>query len=661
MSVVQYPRQPCAVNLGSSPQRVNYAVNSSFPSRKPRPSSLKRHRSYKKDLKDNMQHAALINIVAAVNEDLHARSTPKRARAFSSNHIRSNVTLISNFLLPHHEKTVSIPPSRQRMFQMPAEIVQRKPVYYKHSGDLEVRSPSQLKLLDEREAYNLRVQRNDPMKRAKLVAEKVAKTQAPKPQFVEVNFSGPDSKNTDDRSSIASRDRNSRASSGVRRLGTLKNQEERKVCDLHMCEAVDFLDDGEIEEDPFKQILDDSRKLIPPSSTPVPYLRTKTLPIIFPVKKSKTMVRSDSRSSRSPIVYKDRPLSRNLRRPALDTTNKSQVETLRCFEDLTIYSLSRARDIVVGKLVHQTENRSNPPSPRVQSTKSRSPKRLPSPSSRGRIHQAGVTPYLSNSRTIDSFESSYQARKALNEAVQRVMSGRRSIDSKGNVRLINSASSKKSCLTKSTGLSDAVSGTKNSKKVQFRGSQSSDDSAEDSLRDEPITKPVPKGGSMVLQAQNTEPKLRSFSPSIQPMSSRELLRLEKKILPAFIPPPVDMKPNYFLTGSLITVHQIKSSNSEASSDTATRASNSPGEQQNKRARDEKDCDNVEDGFVDDESETESTDDDKDDKIGFYKLVKALDRQPYEGFEHRKIRRSAGSSRSRDGEREKPTYVKVRLS
>lgn len=695
MSVAHYPGRPGLGVFSSVTPHMNYTVNSYFPSRQPRPSSLRGHKPLKRDIKDTMQHATLINIVAAVNEDINGRSVPRKEPV--PHPVRSTVTVISNIMLPH-EKTVSIPQAKQRIFSMPEEIVQRKPVYYKHSGDLEVNTQSHLKLVYEGDAYNLKVKKNAADKKSKPPATQIIKTLPNKPRVLDVNFSSTKKNIKPDDKNKPSNENETRVTSCVRRLGSVKIKEPRQVHDISKCDIVDLSDTPEENINPANMsILDDSQKAIPPyTASKIPYIRTKSLPVLFPTKINNRIL--PPQYQKQPTIYKDRPLSHSLRKQTPDSMYKriTNLPSGFGFGELSINNGINQAPNVSGRLVHDSEKQPTIRSSLSGNSRQRNNRNIGSVASQniGRDYST-VFITLPNERpdytSASSYGSSYRSKYTLHEAVQRAMSCRStkggSAMTKNDNRSAISARSKKSCLTSRSGLSETLSGIRTPKRVQFISSGSSLNSSDaNNPTEEPNSDQVVDGGSSIIRSHVPSSTIRAFSPGIQPMSVRELLRLEQKILPSNTPLPPDISPHYYSTSSLISVHTLLRSNSDLSSrlfissdddsdnevsETKQKESseNNHSEDINDMETTENSSEITEDSMNENEGYDKSTeDDDRDDsgdsdKEGYYKLVKAVDRQPYDGFEHKKLRRTSGNSKCREHEKgtEKARYVKVRLS
>ncbi|XP_060552911.1 uncharacterized protein LOC132714148 [Ruditapes philippinarum] len=689
MSVVQYYGRP---GPGvSATYRMNYAVNSYFPSRKPRPSSLKGNKTLKKDIKETIQHATLINIVAAVNENLHRYTAPRQASGATA---RSTITVIPNVMIPH-EKTVSIPQAKQRIFNMPDEIVQRKPVYYKHSADLEVRTNSHIRFYDEPVSFDLKGQRKGVVKKRVSSAKEFIKSLPNKPRTLDINFQDHlKNKRSENKHIQVQNEYKLRIASSVRRLGCVKKSAPREVYDLPKCDAIDIQDTKTGANDEERSVFDDSKSAIPPfTQTKIPYIRTKSLPVLFPTKTSNSLSATATSSlQKQPLIFKDRPLSQSLRKQTPDSmyTRINHLPGGFGYGGMTINNgINQAPD-VSGKLIHDSEKQPHTKGSASSNARLRLTRTLRSPSSPtiGRRNGNVFTPIQSEFHSKQTNVRSYTSKHDLHEAVRSAINGQvertKSCEARDDSkRILTSARSRKSCLTSKSGISDTLSGNQATKKVQFLSSDSSlDNSDTNSVKDEQSEYFDVRGGSSVLQAPTPTSVLRSFSPAIQPMSARELLRLEQKILPANTrPPPADNLQDYYATKTLLSVHTLLRNDSDISEKPFVCADNNTDNKigvdidkdlkHNVKETHDHDNDIDNDQYTsEDDSEfrvfTDSNDmegeENENDTEGFYKLVKAFDKQPYEGFEHKKIRRASAGSKSKDIEtdNQKAHYVKVRL-
>ncbi|KAL4235677.1 hypothetical protein ACF0H5_004072 [Mactra antiquata] len=686
MSLVHNPHRYNSVSF-NVPTRQNYSINSYFPSRKPRPNSLTGHRTFKKDINDNMRHATLINIVAAVNEDIGSKQQDiRKVSASTYNTGRNRVTILSNIVFPH-DKTVSIPQTKQRDFSVPEKVVSKKPVYYKHSKDLEVNNRNnQIKLFEDGDSYNIKVKLSKLMEKENEILERenVSKLKTEDKKVDDTNKV----KKADDKAPKSSRDSESRMSSGVRRLGSLKRSEPRQLHELHKCDAIDLLDKINDIRDPAKSALDDSRKLIPTNqvTTRVPYIRTKSLPVMFPTKTTNksTWSSPSSSSQKQHLVLSDRPLSRSLRQRTPDSMYKrmSNLPGGFGFDDMSINNGVNEVPDMTAPLVHDSskirKNVTSTATDRLKRSKSsKSPTSPIREMSTIFLTSLNGEEEVSIQRRITASSTLYKSKRALHEAVKRVLNGRTLICEPSLSRKMTieerkepSIKYKRSYQPTSAYTHEILSDRKSPKKVQFQRSDSSagtSDSSATNCRNESNSEEI-EGGSTILKKHTSS--VRSFSPGIQHMSSKELLRLEQKLIPVSGPSPVSPENAvFFSTSSAINLQRTNS-------DLSYRPTSSNGGSVNcdKGERVEHDDDLVSlDSDLDERNVIGEQGSDSEDLYNhvtgnrkgsdFYKLVKAFENDPYCGYEHKKLRRTVSSTKPRESDtnKPKPQYVKVKLS
>ena len=644
MSVIQYPSDAQQSPYASVPNIV-YTVTSSFPPGKTRPRSFHKNDkpSDNRDSKDNVPHAALINIVAAVNVDLPGQTCIKR-----------QVKDAFEKAMSVAERPLSIPKPKQRIFNMPDETVQRKPVYYKNSPDLEVRRESRIRLTDNPDGICFKV---NPVNINRPNVQPVPRLPLSKPCWVDCKSASTrktDTSATANNKCATSRDTDRRTASGVRKLGYKKPTAYNKtVQELPKCDAVDLMDTQ--DDDPAMSVLDDSRKLIPSGAQiSVPYIRTKSLPAIFPTKTSKQ--RPDTVPLNNQRIFKDRPLSQNIR--AWSSVFVPRSRNLNYVEgSLCIHRLNRCYD-------------------QSSSTVSKTTRHV------HEMDLPGDTPIVNINRSMDN-------------RYQRVMSGKSSICTDASVKTTISTLSIRGCLTSRTLNTGPQSSERNgSKKVQFAGS---------SLSNKPENKSF---NSKVGAHSETCPKPVSCSKENKQMSEQELFIVQQRVLPANTPREDQMN-SFPGADSALTIQAINRAYTDVYDPSISRFdpelnhgtafSNLDNTTKNSLNMDhntsglsdigqrirERDClrgsraeSSLED-FSDSTSSSSDDDDDdddcqtmqdipalsicKNDTIEYYRLFKAVDLHSYDSFEHKKIRKSASSSRSKNSKPQKSVFVKVRLT
>ncbi|XP_052774991.1 uncharacterized protein LOC128213383 [Mya arenaria] len=719
MSVLQYPggRSPATVNTTS--KRV-YSVSSGFPQRKPRVRQLTGQSSCKRDVKENLQQATLINIVASVNIDEHSRHVPRRRNLGSvlSDESMDNSSYLdfANIIFPRN-KAVSIPQPKQRVFNMPEETIQRKPVYYKHSQDREVRKDYDVLLFKENQAVKIKPPTREMRHRTSV--QKFVKTLPNKPHVVLMQNSsflpskpkpGQDNSGRKSASSQGSRGRSS-VSSSIRQLGTLKRPiETRVVRDIAKCDAIDLLDseitakdDGYFQNDP-----PESRGRISPQ-TSVPYIRTKSLPVLFPTKTTKTFPRSDyvpyeKQAMEKHHVFKDRPLSDSLRKQTPTSMYKAIMDHPNgaSFETISINNGFNKPPDANAPIIHDTnstkQNHHRVLAGLYHMNRARLRNSLTPSIGRATIH---LHPQVTRHGVETEAKKQFQRSKTeLHQAVHRVMSGR-------SEQMSEIESSKKSILSAKSGHSETEFSQRTPKRVQFNDSSSELNSEEGESVKDTDNCMVQPGGTSVISTPTNE--CRAYSQSMRPMSAKELLRIQQKILPANIP-CVESHNTFLNSDSAITIQSFQQrSNSRISTasvmseeclpnmdddvekedkDTGERVKANDGDHTSENGlenelenQDETRSEEVEVVCGLEEDEEEKEDENKykshmseieayvnegkvalmndNEQLEFYKIFKAVESNTYEGFEHKKIRRTSANSKGSDSK--KALYVKVKLS
>lgn len=644
MSVLQFSGGQCPQTCVPAPRSV-YAVTSGFPPRKTRPRSYNRNDQTfaNQNTKNNIPQAALINIVAAVNVDLHGQSFLRRGNTQVNT---SFDTVLSTLPV----RAVSIPQPQQRIFNMPGKIVQRKPVYYKNSPDLEVGRGSRILFNGNLDRPSLRVRSSKPVDAKRQSVQ--AKTFSPKPQLIvnkhaNMSFDNDKAKSEPiDRNGSSNRE--SRASSGFRKLGNVKVREVKAVKEIPKCDAVDLMDTHDI--DPGMSVLDDSRKIIPSDShIPIPYIRTKSLPALFPAKTTK---RPDSVPQNHQRLFKERPLSHHMQKrlkiSSCDTnTNLSNLESsLNVHRFIYTSSQLNSRSNFTCRVICQARTKSS--ALRRQATEFHFGKEIQRTSSH----------------------------RSSNSGFKRLLSGKSSISTDLSVKTTISSLSIKSCLTsRSEKTQPHCSGQNTTRKVKFSGNSSENDRSEmyDLSEDERKTELI----------SPTEPLCSSLGG--KPMSNQELLTVQQRVLPANTPfenqyKPV-LRPDTAITiqGLTRSCTEISPQNSKLECQESAQILGKPTHEfdgfreATNKIRTEKES-KEEDSSADDSDKSTSSDDEahnlhdmpalslcRRNNVEYYRLFKAVDLHSYDGYEHKKLRRSASSSRVKETNPQKSYFVKVRLS
>ena len=712
MSVLQYPGALGPSNINTSSKRV-FAVSTAFPQRKPRVRYLNSNGSYRRDIKDNIHEAALINIVASVNIDSDLPATHRKVRV-SSGRGSSKDSCDSSFMNFAHlifprNKAVSIPKPTQRVFNMPEETIQRKPVYYKHTLDKEVRKEPDITLGTCSDDH-IRIKVPHMEDKRKNNVENIIKNLPVKPQIMDNSFLYKKSKKNKEsasrKSSSTTYSRQSSSHSGVRPLGSLKRPIKfRELKDVARCEAVDLLESEEQDDTTIKHSPSGKQ-------TPIPYIRTKSLPVLFPTKHAKPPCKSDTAqhpSNEKPHhVFKDRPLSESLRRQTpismyLAIMNEPNGSS---FGSMSINNGLNQPKEVMAPIIHDIYS-ARQPHPRVPAGiyhmnryKLRNPLTQSIGIGRATIHSH--PPPTKPTNELDGRKSPHRSKTELHKEVQRVMSGRSSVRIEIG-RDNEQDACKKSCISSKSRISDVSSGARTPKKVQFTTTPSDLTSEAESERIQSR-----QGGVSVIETPTNECKM--YAQNMRPMSAKELLRIQQKILPANIPcverhqSLQELDPVFTIHGlqqpsvSTVSSASIDSDGTEKELDLGKSEDDDENESPfgSKRETPHENMDDFpyktkeldvdgqtipivieNDDISDEELGVEDGGDvDMDDiearikegkvalanskdELEFYKIFKAVDLNTYESFEHKKIRRTSASTKGSDGK--KAHYVKVKLS
>lgn len=657
MNVIQCQDTFHTVAFPSSSQR-SYAVTSRFPPGKTRPRSYRRNdRADKRYGTNSMQHAALINIVAAVNVDFHGHSFMKRGH----NHDQSDKEVEHEFIIPR-STAISIPQPKQRVFNLPEEIVQRKPVYYKNSPDLEVRGETKFRYTSGVNGCDIDSKQDKSSKTNKQPLDSSLKFPA---KNLSTSSYSATSRSTLKRAS--SEERSLR--SGVRRLGDCcakQKADTKLVCELPKCEAVDLLETSKGHEDPAKSALDNSRKIIPANNhAPIPYIRTKSLPAIFPTKTSRQSSRPDSAIPQTPkSIIKGRPLSENKRKRELVSAKASPIRLSEVIGPLLINNVS-------SRPAAEVYHRNQIPLQRHETASC----------SRSTMHSSGRTTFHSPNLVRTSFDLPLDRRRPLTSG-HRAMSGKSTNSTPLSEKTNTSGLSTRSFLTSYTNTTESLTSERqNVKKVQFASNTYCKQKG--SLKHDP--------GNVVGERPCPGSHYNS------PVSSQEVILMQQKILPVNLPKE-NIRKNFYLPASGITIQRLQRSKTEMTPGRSRYKHYSFKEEKNEEIKSNSrlnadvrtECrtevintadkppeyDKGEEETDDlDSSEDNSSDDEgkrmhesiptlslcKNDTVQYYRLFKAVDLHSYDGYEHKKLRKSAGSSRLKDSGAQKSYYVKVRLS
>ncbi|VDI07307.1 Hypothetical predicted protein [Mytilus galloprovincialis] len=225
------------------------------------------------DMKDNFQQAALINIVASVNNE------NKQRHPSSADTVRNTVNVISNLFL-QRDRQISIP-KPQAFVEVPQKFSKKKPLFNKKSGH----QASEKEI--ENRKRNITLSRSRPLSRDLESAPKQ-----------EIKIAVSLQKNMDDTNSLdGSRDwisspakvRLARSNSPRHRYATLKKKpEQRATTSISTCEAIDILDATESINQPKPSSVSSIREYATSPNQDSNMYRAKSLPALFPVKRRKS-------------------------------------------------------------------------------------------------------------------------------------------------------------------------------------------------------------------------------------------------------------------------------------------------------------------------------------------------------------------------------------
>ncbi|KAH3693157.1 uncharacterized protein LOC127863128 [Dreissena polymorpha] len=683
------------------PSKGLFTMATGFPIRKLRAKTVTSGNiHYSKDMKDTIHQANIINIVAAVNDS--GRVTRREHSDNISDKSTKTVIDFSNVMFPREHSAAVI--SQQRVFEMPSDAIQKKPVYYKHSGDQEVNTAAHMRVYDERHMHIIRRKKVKPPERSKTSIAKIVKNLPMKPQIEDSSFLGTHLNVTSESHRKKSASSQSRYSAmSVRQLGSLKKSSEpRVVHDIAKCDMIDLLDhamknDINGIDNATCDNKTEANQQPQSAQLPVPYLRTKSLPIIFPAKNSKAtnMKQESVPKGKVPHVFKDRPLSQTMRKSfpvSLYRTMLSQPSG----SNLIAFAINNGFNdplelstlIVNDSQIQQDCNQIPKLHQRVTAGiyhMNRSKLRKPLTPNVGRapmhVHHPSMKLLNGNDRSSQLVHDRYTLQRSKtehNEDVRRVMSGKQ----EDNPSHVNSAKSKESHRSFRPDGNTVDHDDKVSSTGQTNGDDvdTSLDTTHESLNEKDI--PDEQGGLCIIQSSKSASK--AFIQDVRPMSAKELLRIQKRILPANQIAQNHNIVQFTPENSGIIIRKVQLSNSSLSSmssiekhdndgGTFDEQSNDPllsiGKYEERLANMKGDvCNtvvldtisttenyarNIEEGKVALMNEQE--------QIEYYKIVKAVDLNTYEGYEHKKMRSSAGSNRKEGDPKSKVHYVKVRLS
>lgn len=227
-----------------------------------------------RDMKDGFQQAALINIVASVNNE------NKQRPATSADSVKSTMNCITNLFLPR-DRQISIP-KPQAFMEVPHTFSKKKPLFNKKSGhqvtekEIEIRKRN-ISLSRPRPSSR------DPELTSKQESIKIAVS------LQRVSDEMNESDGSREWISSPSKVRLARSNSPRHRYISLKKKpEQRATTAISTCEAIDILDATESFSQSKPQSFSSTRDNVTSPSQDSNLYRAKSLPAIFPVKRRKS-------------------------------------------------------------------------------------------------------------------------------------------------------------------------------------------------------------------------------------------------------------------------------------------------------------------------------------------------------------------------------------
>ncbi|XP_033737997.1 uncharacterized protein LOC117325688 [Pecten maximus] len=243
-----------------------------------------------KEMRESLRQAALINIVAAVNEGCDEITTPRKSQS-SVDPFTNTMAVLSNLVL-NKDRTISIP--KQQVFkEAPQKFSIKKPLFYKNSAD----EPSQEDDDDdevEQRKRNISLSRtrsslgDTPPTTAK--AENISISVPLQQINEESKEEAPDKEWIDSPAKV----RIARSWTPRRRFVSLnKRNDTRITTSIAKCDAVDIYESTDTLNGNYVT------NSVPPqhrpnSSSDLNIYRAKSLPSIFPVKRRKSCALQDS-------------------------------------------------------------------------------------------------------------------------------------------------------------------------------------------------------------------------------------------------------------------------------------------------------------------------------------------------------------------------------
>ena len=228
-----------------------------------------------RNMKDGFQQAALINIVASVNNE------NKQRPVTSADSVKNTMNCISTLFLPKNRQ-ISIP-KPQAFMEVPQKFSKKKPLFNKKSGHQ----------VTEKEIENRK--RNISLSRPRPSSRDPELTSKQESIKITVSLQRvSDEMNESDGSrewiSSPSKVRLARSNSPRHRYISLKKKpEQRATTAISTCEAIDILDATEAFNQSKQQSVSSTRDNVTSPSQDSNLYRAKSLPALFPVKRRKSV------------------------------------------------------------------------------------------------------------------------------------------------------------------------------------------------------------------------------------------------------------------------------------------------------------------------------------------------------------------------------------
>lgn len=260
-----------------------------------------------KDVKESIRHAALINIVAAVNDSCDDETNSSHLLEQTQRSTDGNMTLISNLVF-HRDRSISIP-KPQVFFEPPKTLSTKKPLYYRNSKD---------EVLEDIEQRKRCVSLTRTRMSVGTPEDESEKSLSDRPKSERLQFSVSIQQLKDTTKSDPpnppwlekpSKVKNARSMSPRRRFVSLNKKIETKS--ISKCEAVDIMDATECLQNRYNppssvSHIESYGEQVDNSDNDSSMYRARSLPSLFPVKKKKEPKVSDKNENGSSGAEKEK-------------------------------------------------------------------------------------------------------------------------------------------------------------------------------------------------------------------------------------------------------------------------------------------------------------------------------------------------------------------